>query len=309
MGIIYYDFEKRERERQWLETEQNFAEFKDNLRKKGLVPILRDGKINVYKVVRTEKLSELISNFKENMFDIYNVVVLDNERFRAELCRSSCIPFFRNMLKFRPSTKEEIWESFNLNDENCRNDFLLNNAREIEIHISIDEKIYTKGYRREEIDEVIERITSNYVTCVHKRPSKLSKIASFINLKNFIDLDYIAELIYLFLYEKNVSFGTRTNILPTEYWELAQMQFTDKEKSLTEEEKIAVIRDIISAFSVECVYSESIDEISEFQLESIFGTKSREFVIDFAKHNTDLLDNSEFTDTYHKIIHSKSKVL
>lgn len=309
MSILNYDFEERKKECQKLETERNYAKFKNNLREEGLVPILRDGKIIVYEVVGTEKLDELISNFEENMFDIYSVVVLDNERFRSDLCRSSYIPSFRNMIKYRPSTKEEIWENFNLNDEKCKNDFLLKNAREVEVHIPVAEKMYTKGYKIEEIDEVIERITSNYVTCIYKRPSKLSKIVSFINLENFIDLDYIAELIYGFLYDKKISFRTRTNILPSENLELAQITFTDKEKSLTEEEKIAIIRDIISAFSVECVYSEDVDKVSKFQLENIFGTKSREFVIDFARHNTDLLDNSEFTDTYHKIMHSKSKTL
>lgn len=292
-----------------LRKEDEIANFKDTIKSKGILPILEDGKLFVYKISGNRSLIELSNDYKENMFDIYKKVVLNDQKFKSDICSSSYLPFFRNMLNCRPSTPEEIWEKFNLDDEQSRKEFIEKNAREVEIHIPVDDIVYTKGYRKEEIQEIVQRISHDCVTCIFKRNSKLSVIIDFIGVKNYFDLDFIASLVYEFLYSKSVNFSTGITILREERRKIDEMQFTDKERSLSEDEKISIINNIIDAFNIELVYCEEVDKISDFQLKSMFGTNSRELVIDFSKHNNYVLYNSDFSAVYSKIISSKSKAL
>lgn len=292
MSILYYKEMSEGRKKVQEKLEE--CKFKSSLKKKGLLPVLKYGKVNVYKITVNQKLADVIKKFDENMFDIYIDVILDTQEFRANLCKSSYIPFFKNMLTFRQSTKEDIWTGFHLNDEQSRNDFLKEHAQK-------------KEHRKEEIEEVVERIMCDYVTCIFKRPSKLSKILSYINSTNYIDLDCISKLIYRFLYDKDLDFKQENDSFPTEYWQFSEMVFSNKERNLTEEEKLSVVRDIMDSFDIECVLSEDIDKISDFQLENIFGIKSKRIIVEYSKHNSSILYNSEISNIYQKTTSSRAK--
>ncbi len=292
-----------------IKREHEIAEFKEAIKERGILPILREEKLFIYKISKTEILSELITAYKDNMSETYNVVVLNDEKFKSDLCKSSYLPFFRNMLNYRPSTPEEIWEKFNLNNEQSRKDFIEQNAREIEIQITMSDLTYLKGYRKEKIGEIVKRISHDYVTCIFKRDSKLSAIIDFIGTKNYFDLDFIASKAVEFLSSNRVAFASGSTILKDERMAIDRMPFTDKEKSMSEDEKLIILKDIKDAFNIECVYCEEVDKISDSQLESMLGTSSRENVIDFSKHNTDILDNSDFSPIYNEIMSNVSKTL
>ncbi len=293
-----------------LEKENRTADFKDSIRKRGILPILKDDKLFVYKVSGKEELFELTANYRDTMFDIYDVIVLNDQNFKSELCgRSSYLSSFRDMLSRRTSTAEEIWEKFHLDNEQSRKTFIEKNVQEVEVHIPIDDTTYTKGYRKEEIQEIVQRISQNYVTCRFKRNSKLAAIIDFVGIKNYFDLDFIASKIVEFLYSNRVDFSSGVTIVSNERMEIDRMQFTDKEKALSDDEKIAVLKKIMGAFNIECIYCEEVDKISDFQLESMLGIPSREVAMDFSKHNTDILYNSVFSNIYSKIIPSDFKTL
>lgn len=291
------------------ENEHKLAEFKYNIRKKGMLPILKDGNLIIYKISRKQEFYELSSYYRDNMIDIYNKIVLNDQKFKSDLCKSSYLPFFNNMLNYRPSTTEEIYEKFHLNDKQIREDFIKENAQEMEIHIPIDDITYTKSYRKEDIQEILKRISQNYVTCIFKRPSKVSAIINFIGIKNYFNLDFIASQVVQFLYSKMVDFSNGTNIISEEQMEIEKMRFTDKEQSLSDDEKIKILKNIKDVFNIECVCCEEFSKISDLQLESILGTNSREMIINFAKHNTNILYNKDFSPIYNKIISSNSKTL
>lgn len=304
-----FNFKEIEENIAFLQNGQKTAELKDNIRCKGILPILNDGRLFVYKISGSKELSELGKYYEDNMFDTYNELVLNDQKFKTDLLHSNCLPYFRNMINYRTTTPKEIWDMFNLNDEQSRKDFIEKNAQEVELHIPVDDTTYTKSYRRETIEEIVQRVSNNYAICTFKRKSKLSAIIHFIGNNNYFDLDFIASIICMFLNSNSVVFSTGTSILRREQIEIDRMPFTDKEKSLSEEEKMSIIKTIINALNIECVYCEEVNKISDFQLESIFGTTSRETVIDFSRHNNDILDNSDFSSIYCKIISSSSIAL
>lgn len=262
-----------------FEKESNF---KDNLRKKGIIPILKDKKIYIYQVKpRENAIIKLFNELDENLFDIYTEVCRNDRELK--------------ILRVRATTKEEILENFHLNNEKNINSFLNSHAKEIEMHIPVDDKTYTKAYRKETIDEVIERLVDGeyYVTLTFKRPSKLSEIVRDMYGTEYIDLDDIAKYIVEFLYDEKVEFSTG-GILTEGHRYLEKLQFSDKEKSLSEEEKLSIIGNIISTFSIKCVMVEDINKMTKYQLRSFFDTESKKIITDFSKHNADILYNSPF---------------
>ena len=156
-------------------------------------------------------------------------------------------------------------------------------------------------------DEIVEEMAKYYFTFVFKNPSKISKIISFSS--RYLDIDYVASEIYYFLNSESRDFFTGTSPIEDEQMELSRINFTDKEMNLSENEKISLIKNIIDSFKIECVYNSKIDEMNEFLTSSVFGTKSKNLVLKFAQHNANLINDSEFSPLYKKIISSKIKCL
>ncbi len=285
------------------EKDNEKAEFKYNIRKNGILPILKNDKIFIYKISGNRSLFNISSYFQDNMSDTYNEIVLNDKKFQEEVFRQIYSPFYKNMVNYRPSTPEEILEKFYLNNDQNKNDFIEKNAQEIEMHIPINDTTYTKAYRKEEIQEIAERISSNYVTCTFKRDSKIADIINFILKQNYFDFDFVASQAVEFLSSKKVNFYTGTNIFDNEQLEISEEHFTEPEMSLSDEQKILLLKSIKDGFNIECIYCEEIAKISDFQLETMLGISSKEIVIDFAKHNSD------FSTIYNKIISSDYKSL
>jgi len=281
-------------------------------RKKGLVPILKDGKLLIYKISTSEKFSELQNYYASNFFDIYSSLILDNQKFRSDLCRFSYLPLFKDMINYHQASQDDIIEHFNLDNETNRKKFLEQNAQEVEVHIPVNDEIYTKGYRKETIEEVVKRVAHNYVVCNFKRRSKLSEVMCFINYNNYINLDFIASIICKFLYSTDIDFySSEVKVLEHDEDKIKSMKFSDKEQLLSEDDKILIIKEIFNSLNIECVCCEEIDKISDFQLKCMANSKLdnlKNIIIDFASHNSDILENSVFSDTYYRIT-SKSKVL
>lgn len=140
-----------------------------------------------------------------------------------------------------------------------------------------------------------------------KRNSKIAEIINLVGNDNYFDLDFIASLTCEYLYSKHIDFSTGLTIFTAEIEKINKMKFTDKESDFTEAEKIKLIRNIMEQFDTECLYCKDLDKISTTELQSILGT--REIIVDFAKHNSEILENSEFSNIYKKLLSKKNKVL
>ena len=284
-----------------VQKSQEIANLKESIRSRGIIPVLKDNILYVYRITGKKGISELSAYYRDNMYDLYDVVVFNDRKFQQDLCKASYLQSFRNMINYRQSTFEEIWNYFDLNDEEKRKKFVEENAREREIPLPINDRVYKKYYMKENARDIINRIAFNYVTCTYKRDSKIAAIIHLIGISNYFNLDYIASLVCNFLYSKKIDFFEGTNIINNEEWQVCGMRFTDKENLLSEDEKISLIKSIIENLNIECVYCEEIDKISDYQLESMFGPYSREDIIDFSKHNNSILENEVFSDLFNKV--------
>lgn len=289
-------FEKIEKESKILRDTQKEANLKLRMRKKKLFPIIKDDSIFVYRLSSTKETDKIVSEYSDGLCDIYDVVTNDEKIKNDFYFRSSYSPYFRNLLHHHISTREDLYRYYKLDVVENRDSFL--NLPQNQI-FKMDDKM--------EFDEIIEAMAKYYFTFVFKNPSKISKIISFSS--RYLDIDYVASEIYYFLNSESRDFFTGTSPIEDEQMELSRINFTDKEMNLSENEKISLIKNIIDSFKIECVYNSKIDEMNEFLTSSVFGTKSKDLVLKFAQHNADLINDSEFSSVYKKIISSKTKCL
>lgn len=281
---------------EWIEKSEKKAKFKLRIRKKMLFPIIKDNKLFVYRITGTEKTNALESEYSDTLYDTQDVVTNDEKILNDFRFRFSISSYFINLVHHHISTKEDLYRYYELDKIENRYSFL--NLPQNKI-FKIDKEM--------EFDDIIEAMSKYYFTFIFKEPSKISQIISFVS--GYLDVDYIASNIYNYLYSncKNFSFGL--NPLEEEQMKIDRMCFTNKERNMSIEDKFSLIKDVFESFNIECVYSSKIDEMNDFITSSVFGTKSKEMVLEFAQHNTDLIYNSEFSPIFERIIASKEKVL
>ena len=291
------DFFKRiEEDSKFVRDTQKEANLKLRMRKKKLFPIIKDDSIFVYRLSSTKETDKIVSEYSDSLCDIYDVVTNDEKIKNDFYFRSSYSPYFRNLLHHHISTREDLYRYYKLDKIENRDSFL--NLPQNQI-FKIDDEM--------KFDEIVEEMAKYYFTFVFKKPSKISKIISFTS--RYLDIDYVASEIYYFLNSESRDFFTGTSPIDDEHMELSRINFTDKEMNVSENEKISLIKNIIDSFKIECVYNSKIDEMNEFLTSSIFGTKSKNLVLKFAQHNSNLINDSEFSPLYKKIISSKTKCL
>ena len=109
---------------------------------------------------------------------------MNDDKFKSKILNSSYNPFFRNMISYHRTTKEEIYDYYDLSDKSNMDKFYEDNSINIEDKLIIDDKITTTILKKETIEETINRIANERITCVFKRNSKLAKND---NQKNQLD--------------------------------------------------------------------------------------------------------------------------
>lgn len=279
------------------------SEFLFNLRKSGLLAFTTNDQINIYKIKSNNKLYELISATKKIYNELYNVILMNDDKFKSKILNSSYNPFFRNMISYHRTTKEEIYDYYDLSDKSNMDKFYEDNSINIEDKLIIDDKITTTILKKETIEETINRIANERITCVFKRNSKLAEI--LLSMSNYFNLDFIAQMACQFINSTSNDFSSeQLRTLDSNEERIKIMKFTNKEKELSQDDKISFIKDLIDAFDIECVYSKSIDEMDNI----IFDTYDSKLILEYAKHNDYILKNSEFTSIYNEIMNDKKLI-
>lgn len=277
--------------------EEQKGKLRNFIMQNGLVPILKNGKLCIYKILIGNKLEELAKTLNANLSNEYIQIFLDNLTFDKKLCSNT----LNDMVEYHLASKEELWLYFNLDDEHCRENFINQNALEIEEQVMIDGTHYVKTYRRENLEEILVRLCSTAISCTFKRNSKIA--ALIFHLRNgFIDLNFIASFLCLFLDTKNVDFSNAgtLNIVEPNQLKIRNMSFSDKESKLTIEEKIAIINEILASLDIICVYSEGEDKKLEPLIYSLLYSDFKGTIVQLAQHNSKILENEDFKKAYSK---------
>lgn len=272
-------------------------DFFNSLRKDGLLAFIDNDYINMYKVKSNDKLEKLILDIKNRFDEIYSILFIKDDKFMNETINSSYNPFFKNMVSYHPTTKEEIYDYYGLDDKSNMDKFYEENSISIENNLVIDDKMSTTILKKESIDETINRIADNRITCLFKKNSKLAEI--LLSIDNYFNLDFIAQIVCQFLNSIDVDFSSNQfKSLDSNEDRIKLMKYTSKENSLSYEEKIRIIKEILNTFDIECLYSKKVEEL--------FNTDNQ-LLLEYAKHNTYILENSEFTKIYNEIINNTDK--
>lgn len=262
--------------------------FKGKLRYKGLFPTLKGDILSIYEIKPTEATTGLMIRCRENLFDVYRKITNDREYMNKFFYNSSKYPEFRNILDNHDSTKEELIEYYKLKTDEDKNNFL-----------SLPQNEMFKFDRDMSFDEIIEAMAPHYMTFNFKRPSKISEIIYF--LSHYFDADYAASVAYRILNIKDMDFYYGVNSVEPGQEKINRMAYTIKEDRLPYSERLDLLKQIYDSFDIKCVYSSNVNDMTDFIFENIFKTTDKKMVLDFAKHNYNLLHNSEFSDDFKKI--------
>lgn len=278
-------------------------DLRKNMISKGIVPIIKDGNLDVYVVQGGHGLFNLSLQFDKEFYDLYDVLLLSdfNLNLTFDMTYNS---YYTNMDSYKKLSVEKIHEMFKLDNEIYRDFFIKINQKDIEI-LGENNK---KEYRKESFEEILERMSNEFIIGTFKRDSKLSTIINYIYYSGHFDLDFIMSLMYEFIYSdrsKNIGYIGINN----EEQFINSINYTNKEKKLSEEKKYELLKDIYNCFSIECLYSKKFDDINDAFLKVIFDCKNREVIRDYALHNNEILETSLFAPIYKKNEEKREKVL
>lgn len=279
-----------------LQLSEQESNFKFKLRIKGLVPIIRRDTLFLYKVKSSARTLKLVRDYSETLCDVYSIVTNDEKMRNDFYINSGSSPYFRNFVGCCPSTVEDLYKHYKLDEYDNRDSFLKMSQNKM---FDIDPK--------KDFDAILESISEYYITYVFRDSSKLSALIS--NASHYFDVDYIASNIYSFLYSEFRDFSSGENSIEKEQAELNEKTFTVKERNLLEEEKIEILRNIFDSFDIEYVYSSKVGDMDDYSSLSIFGTPSLNLIVKFAQHNTELIYNSYVSPIIKRIMSSKTKSL
>ena len=281
--------------------ELEYANYKHELRKKGYVPVLKFTVLNVYKI--NPNLDDLyyLSQKYRSMFtgEKYKLVCMTPD-LHNNICKDENI---ENLIRWEPATYEKIIEKFNLVDDKNKKEFMRLYFNMVGAKVTKDDNDDTKF--KNMMSKIIEE---NYAICSFKVESKLERICDYM-CEGYIDLDFLLGQLYEFFYSDSISFYTRINNLENDVNKIQMVSYTNKEKGLSDSEKIEIIKELLYASNIECVYTSELSNISYKHIELLFGNSSAKFLYDFAHHNNNAIHNEKIQTIIDKLHNSKVKCI
>lgn len=292
---------KRNKYNKELEAEINL---KNYYSKKNVVPIMVNGTLYFYKISFKQPCYDQLKNeYEEELSSIESKIVDDNEYFLyyAPYAKYAHLRYnTEKVLKMRSSTSKELEKYLNI-DENDKDKFIKENAKDIKIKVPIDNECWKEVFRKEHFDEIIERLANSTRVLEIKYKSKIYELMG--NLNNNIDLEFIATVLYEFIINKYKDFSSGMIVTKES---IHKVKLNSKERNLALNSKYKIIKNIYNLLNIECVYSKKIDDIQDFEYKNFLGSK--EILIKIAINNSNILFNSEFSKIYRNIVSEKEFV-
>lgn len=274
-----------------------------NMVKHGIVPVIKDNILNIYIVKGNYKLSDLIVDFDKYIYELYDRVILnDFEGINFNFDNDSN---YDKVYSYRNPSVEDMHKLYDFKNDECIEHFVRNNQKNISCINAENGKLET---RKENYDEILSRLSKDYIVCEFKKYSKISSIINYFNYNGCFDLDFVSGQICKWFLFNNKKMWNNNNI-SEEQNIITYSDFIDKEMELSDIDKIDFLRKVVDCLDIECVYCKDYDEIPKSILQVIFETKNYSLIRCLGEHNCDILEHSEFTPIYKKIFEEKGKTL
>lgn len=271
--------------------ENGYMEFKDSCRRDSVVPVLINDKVLLYKFSLTETSKDIF----DKLVEIKDISDYTNLQHVVDYYDGA-----PRIIVSAPGKRELKFEEFK--------DFLTKKSME--------------GYIRtgESVETAFNNWKNLFRACyvpAHKEKigSKVSQ--AFYWFCKYPSIDFLAEIIYEYLYNERRSFSdVGPNVVNEGHASVDRMNFNKTELDVVD--KKSLICEVLKSLNVELLLSMNIDEESDFVLGKIFNSKIcdieissgdlREFIKEFAMYNSDILFNSELFDIFNELSLQKENV-
>lgn len=270
--------------------EEKLANAKSKLQSLGFFPVVRDNILEVYSVKASPDNASVLENLEKSLGNIYEeAFYYGNSSYQG--------PKYKTEIKLpiakRAATPEILYNLLGLGDGKRCQKFMQENARECEVQIPYQNGIYLKGYRLENLKEVLERLCCDYAVHTYKRESKIAELLKKIG--SCLDTDSIFSILYEFLNGQKVNFSEGINNVSSIQKMAKEMPFSETELSLTETEKKIILNDLFSAFTCTSLSSRTVSSLNgKYDID-------KNSLLLIGKHNATVLDTFEVQEIVSKL--------
>lgn len=260
-----------------------YMDFKDSIRKDNIVPILVDGNVLLYRFC--------LSDVTKEIFDR----LIEERNIPEHTDLVYCVPYYDGTprrIVLAPGKRDLSFESFK--------DYLTRAS--LDGYIKDGESIKTafnnwKAYFR----------VHYFPAHKEKFSSKLSQI--FYCFCEYHDLDFLLDKLYEYLFDVQKCFDDKgPKVIIREQSNVDIDVFNETESAVFD--KKSLIMEILKSLNVELLFSINLDDENDFVLSKIFNfsisdskesERLRKFIGDYAKHNSEILFNSELFDVFSEL--------
>ena len=267
-------------------NEEQYEEFKTAIMTGGTIPVLIDGKVMIYRIALSEETKGLLEKLIE-IKEIPEHTTLQNVVMRKD--GPEIIAYQEGKLSakdFRNIVTESI-----LKDGN-----------------------YIK--KGQTVEDAFDYWLNEHVFVAAYYPARKEKVSSKLSQTlyhgcKYADLDYLAGIIYEYLYDKEANFYEEgPHNYPDFQREIDAIKFNETEKQVSD--KKTTVSEILKSLYVELCEVIDVDNETDWKLDKMFNPKNddetiidpetlRNFIKKYAKHNADILFNSELFDVFTNI--------
>jgi hypothetical protein len=271
------------------------AEIKEKFMRQGILPVLIPGTTEVafLKRKRTAETDKVVEQLKDT-YETYSVV--DKVRMHWERNDMFSPTNYDRLISTDNTTMEELIEYVRRNNNLSIKEFIEKYGEDVEIRKENGDGTFSKVYRKQTIEEILEPELSKYRTKTYERivTYKIKRI-----FKELADIEEFASSIYNYLYGEFKSFQLGASY--AHEYSASSYKYNPEEENFSLEKKSNLIKAFIESFDYEIVLCEDVNALDNFWFSRFYQMNDKKALLELAGHYTSILKNSELSNLFESI--------
>ena len=249
---------------------------KEYIRNNGIVPIISDKFLYIYKFSPIENIQDVIKHMHDK-YDGENYCINHRIKSYSSLYFEGKWYFNHklspNIIRTEPLSIEEYKCLF----KNYKDRYESLKKRVPYIDYNCSDSFVPTLYRFQTLDEYIEEDVENFEKRYYVQLSRLAKLLELVSV------DFDIDIIYKIFKEARNKCDEDEDIiyLGSKYWTLGGMPFTNIEKSMECEELGKCFKTFMSSFNIECIFCKHVDTVTESEYFEFMGDYSEDLKKEF----------------------------
>lgn len=268
------------------DDDEFMANIKENFLKQGIIPILIPGtsEVALLRITDTNETKKLKSKL-EDTYRIYSCVEKVVPYFKRNNC--SIIDYDIQVVEKRKSTMDELIKYMIKNSGMTIEEYIEKNGEEVEIKQDNGNGTFTKVYRKQTIEEILNPLLHEYQTVTYKQRITY-KIKNIFN--QIGDLEDFASSIYNYLYGEFKSFQLGTSYVKESR---CVYNYNPEEEKMSFDDKLTMVKAFINTLRYEILLSEDINDLNQFWFSRFYQMQSKDTLLQLAGHYTSILKDDK----------------